>query len=193
MWGVEWFKMAKNYKKEKIPTDQDLNDILDLEIPDDVKRDFYFFYKEVSKGKFKKNTERIKSEYFFNSKLNNKIKSDNEIKGLYILFNDMNNPVYIGISQTIIRRLRQHFLGTEHNQSTLCYLMAREEHKDKDLGKNNQRKNFPYIKYRDRIQKNMRDTWKIAIIPETNNYLLYYKEIYYSCLLKTKWNSFETH
>ena len=84
--------------------------------------------------------------------------------------------------------------GKDHNSSSLAYLLARTKHKDKTgILFMDERTKFPYEKYRADIQKEMRDRWKIKIIPETDAYKKYYFELYLAIKLKTKWNSFETH
>ena len=47
----------------------------------------------------------------------------NELKGLYIMGQTSKNkviPVYVGISRTIFRRIRQHGWGKNHNECTLA-------------------------------------------------------------------------
>lgn len=59
-----------------------------------------------------------------------KVSSNNEFKGLYIFGELVNNkivPVYIGISRTVYRRLRQHGFGKLHNECSLAYLMAKHD------------------------------------------------------------------
>jgi hypothetical protein len=46
-----------------------------------------------------------------------------DFPGCYVLVDD-GRPFYTGISQTVLRRLRQHVLGTGHNDATLVYMLA---------------------------------------------------------------------
>ena len=91
-------------------------------------------------------------------------------------------------------KTKQHFYGELHNQATLAYLIAREKFKNRN-GKEytGARNDFPFDNYRDDIQMNMRNSFKILIQPTKDNFELYFKEIYYSCYYKPYWNTFETH
>lgn len=121
-------------------------------------------------------------------KSTNKVK--NEVKGLYI-FGELNvsglfEPIYIGISRTVFRRLYQHTWGTKHNEATLAYLMA----KDRIL----------HIEHRSILPESELKTeqekiknFKVIVVPELNDYDLYFMEVYLAGRLKTKWNSFKTH
>lgn len=62
-----------------------------------------------------------KLQVICNNKLNNKSKTDNELKGLYV-FGELNEngkvePIYVGISRTVFRRLYQHTWGKKHNET----------------------------------------------------------------------------
>ena len=75
-----------------------------------------------------------------NTKLNTKTITNNEVKGLYV-FGEVDSkgivePVYIGISRTVFRRLYQHTWGTKHNEASFAYLMAKfrlNHKKDRNL------------------------------------------------------------
>lgn len=121
-------------------------------------------------------------------------KKNTEVTGLYIFYEN-DEPLYVGISRRLIQRLRHHFLSKSHFSSSLVYLMARDEF-EMDTGElyKGERKNFThFIENRERLQEMMRKNWKIQIIPETDNYKLYYWEIALACTLKTRWNTFITH
>lgn len=125
-----------------------------------------------------------------NAYLKNKNISKNEIKGLYI-FGELNDrkifiPTYIGISRTVFRRLYQHTWGKKHNEATLAYLMAKTRISHSD--------------YRDRLsifelehEQSKIKNFRVIVIPEENDYDLYFMEVYLAGKLKTKWNSFRTH
>jgi hypothetical protein len=114
---------------------------------------------------------------------------NNEIKGLY-LFGECKDetvvPIYIGISRGIFRRLKQHGWGKLDNEATLAYLMA--SNKSNYVGK---RKDFSYETLCEE-QKIIRQ-FKVAILPELNDYDLYFMEVYFAGKLKTHWNTFKTH
>lgn len=117
-----------------------------------------------------------------------------DVKGLYLFCDPEGSPFYVGISQTILRRIKQHFFGSENNQASLVYLMALEEYKrQKGRPFKGLRKKFPFDKYGIPKQKALRETTKITIVPIEDNFELYISEAYYSCYYTTKWNTFETH
>src|SRR5881296_554202 len=48
---------------------------------------------------------------------------DGDFKGCYVLA-DGGRPIYVGISRTVLARVRQHLTGTTHFNASLPYLMA---------------------------------------------------------------------
>jgi hypothetical protein len=135
-----------------------------------------------------RNTQLFNSlEYIPNVKLKNS-KNINELKGLYVFAKEVNAkviPVYIGISRTIFRRLRQHGWGKYHNECSLAYLMAREENNALTRSKINIATLEP--------KKEQIRNFKVAIYPVKNDYDLYFHEVALAALFKTKWNNFRTH
>ena len=122
------------------------------------------------------------------------INNKKEIKGLYAFKNQKNKIFYIGISQSIICRIKQHFYSKYINQASLVFLMALEEYTNKiDKSYIGERKNFPFEDYRPQIQDQLIETTQIIIQPIEDNFELYYSEILYSCYYKPYWNTFETH
>lgn len=115
-------------------------------------------------------------------------KTNNEFKGLYIFGEKENSsvsPVYVGISRTVYRRLRQHGFGKLHNQCSLAYLMAREE--NEELTRTNCDNRI--LEPKKMVIKN----YKVALHPAVNDYELYFYEVALAGIFKTKWNSFRTH
>jgi len=188
---------AQNFKKEKFPEKEELQKILSEGVPQTAKFKITEKFKitdlySYENGNCVRRKTFVKENIKLNAKLSEKDKENNECMGLYILYNK-SEPVYVGISGTMIRRMKQHFFGKNHNESSLGYRMALEKYLEKNKKKyEGHRKRFPYEDYREEIQETMKE-WEIAFIPETDNYKLYFKEIAYACILKTYWNSFETH
>ena len=125
-----------------------------------------------------------------NNKLKKTSKKEDEVKGLYVFgeLKDNGNvePIYVGISRTVFRRLYQHTWGNKHNETSFSYLKAK--HFENYVG---DRKDLPYEflrKQQDKIKN-----YRLIVIPETNDYDLYFMEVYIAGRLKTKWNSFKTH
>ena len=184
----------KNYAEEEIPDFLELTAELSKRAEDILHENKYHFHELFifnEKGKYYEKNNALFSKIGFNTSLK-KNGPINEIKGLYIFYED-DTPVYVGISRKLIRRLRNHFLGKSHFEASLVYLMARHEYDQKYGLYIGERKDFPFEEYRKRLQQKMLNDWKIEVIPELDNYKLYYLEIILACKLKTYWNSFETH
>lgn len=117
------------------------------------------------------------------------IRTYNEIKGLYLFGQSVSgdiHPVYVGISRSILTRLRNHGWGRRHNQATLAYAMAASRHEHEG-----RRQQLSYEKI-SKEQKAIRQ-FKVAILPETSDYDLYFMEVYIAGKLKLEWNTFRTH
>ncbi|MDA3939568.1 MAG: GIY-YIG nuclease family protein [Spirochaetia bacterium] len=176
----------KNYKNEKYPTDFELfKNKIDSDCKDFINNE----------GMSVNDIFEIKNKKVFRTnKIKDLINENREIKGLYAFKDSNNKLVYIGISQTIIRRMRQHFYGKIHNEATLVYIQAknkyREIHNEVYTG---ERKDFDFEKYGYPIQEEIRNNYRVLIQPISNNFELYYSEIFYSCVYKPFWNTFETH
>jgi hypothetical protein len=115
-----------------------------------------------------------------------------EFKGLYIFGEEIDGrviPVYVGISRSVYRRLRQHAWGKKHNECTLAYLKTR--HQWKIVGKKTDRAT---ITDEDMLPaKEIIQNYKVVLIPVKNDYDLYFLEVALAGIFSTKWNSFKTH
>lgn len=124
-----------------------------------------------------------------NSRLHKNVKSKNELQGLYV-FGELNEdkiiPIYVGISRTIFRRLRQHVWGNIHNEATLAYLKAK-----KRLGHKKGR--LDLLPDELKLEQEEIKNYHLIVIPESNDYDMYFMEVYLAGRLKTYWNSFRTH
>ncbi len=187
---------GENFAEEKIPhwpTLRDSDEQVFEKLTNQKKYAFNELFHLHERGWYAQNTDIFQRMY--NTKKKEKTdKKDNEVTGLYIFFEN-DEPLYVGISRRLIKRLRDHFLSNSHFSSSLVYLMARDEF-ELDTGElyMGERKDFThFIENRERLQEMMRKNWKIQIIPETDNYKLYYWEVALACKLKTRWNTFETH
>lgn len=119
---------------------------------------------------------------------NSKNEQPNEFKGLYIFGEKTNGiivPVYVGISRTIFRRLRQHAWGKNHNECTLAYLKTK--HSNKAITRK-------IVTSDDMLPaKSKIQNYTVVLIPVPNDYDLYFLEVVLAGKFKTKWNSFRTH
>lgn len=116
----------------------------------------------------------------------------NEFKGLYIFGEEKDGrviPVYVGISRTVFRRLRQHAWGKNHNECTLAYLKTRDKWKKE--GKLTERAT---ITNEDMTPaKTVIQNYKVVLWSVPEDYDLYFLEVVLAGKFKTKWNSFRTH
>ncbi|TGM16064.1 hypothetical protein EHQ81_06680 [Leptospira selangorensis] len=164
-----------------------------------------FYTKSIVKGKegeYNLNKDFIYENFQMNSKKREKDIRYTSLKGLYIFFEkdlEKQIPIYVGISGDILSRIKQHMTGKTHFSASLAYLIGINRYKEKEKTDwpktRSEFWNDPdlYKTFIKDIQPKMRDSWKISILPQAENYTLYLKEIYLACELKTKWNSFATH
>ncbi|TVR38209.1 MAG: hypothetical protein EA392_10730 [Cryomorphaceae bacterium] len=116
-------------------------------------------------------------------------KRNNELSGLYLFGTKQNGLVeleYLGISNTIARRLKQHGWGTGQNQSSLAYLMAKLAHDHRGF-----RKDI----CSDALEEARMDIQElyVSVLPEKDAYKLYFYEVAIAGILRTRWNNFKTH
>ncbi|MBS1492734.1 MAG: hypothetical protein JST55_04460 [Bacteroidetes bacterium] len=149
------------------------------------------FIKDKNSNKILIRKDEIKRlGYTFNNRLTKSDKNLNEIKGIYMFGSidevDKIEPIYIGISGTILRRIRQHCWGKYHSEATLAYLMT-----SSDLNHQGRRDQLSYseLELRQVVIRN----FKVAFFPLQDDYSLYFMEVYIAGRLKIKWNSFRTH
>lgn len=182
----------KNFNEEDIP-DIDIfvkraNELLP-QLASIKEYRFRDLYKESRKGEY----WRIfaKTDPLINSKSKRERKTNDEISGLYIFYKN-NKACYIGISNTIIRRIKQHMCGKTHFESTLAYNIVTVNIKSKESKTREEiyRENEKLIR---EIQREMRDEWSIKIIPETGPYERHFFEVYLATRMQTHWNCFDTH
>lgn len=120
--------------------------------------------------------------------------SPNERKdftGLYVFYED-NRPFYVGISRSVISRIRQHVLGRTHNDASLVFKMASTAYgvkaKRKDLMADEQFRGV-HEKMKDKVK-----SMTVSFIQVENDLVLYLLEVYVAMKLDTsEWNTFRTH
>ena len=185
--------MTLNYKEEKIPSCKELNDFAE-----DMLNKISVAQPVEVLGNFidKKTKKYLGQEYFKEIEKNTAIgytKINNDFSGLYVFYNT-DTVAYVGISNSIIRRLRSHFISNSRTQSGLVYLIAKNmyENEKKKLYVG-LRDDFPFEKYRKKIQKEIVNKWKIKVLKIENGYNLSYSEIYIASSLESFWNCFKPH
>lgn len=143
-----------------------------------------FFQREKRIYKKSDFFEQLKTAPNYKSKSR---KKNNAFSGLYLFAEPKTlNPAYVGISNTIARRMKQHGWGTGHNQSSFAYLMAK--HEEKHQGPRNEIDLELLREYQQRVQE-----MTVAVWPLLDPWKMYFFEAAVAALLKTKWNSFKTH
>lgn len=191
-----------NYKKEPYPENVSslLNnaEVLATEIIKKLNaasckkiNELYYF----EKGRIKRNDTLFNAlGYSPNTYLKTKSKkiTNNEFKGLYIFGDEIDGqiiPVYVGISRSVFRRLKQHAWGKKHNECSLAYLKSKHqfEIEEKEISR-------ATITNDDMLPaKTIIQNYKVVLVPVQNDYDLYFLEVVLAGKFKTKWNSFKTH
>jgi hypothetical protein len=111
--------------------------------------------------------------------------------GCYVLL-DGSRPIYVGISQTVFRRLRQHVRGTTHFDASLAYRIAaaRCPH---DMTRAAAMADDDFQMRFDQARTYLRGL-NVAFIEIANPIVLYLFEVYCAMELDTcEWNTFQTH
>jgi len=194
-----------NYAGEEIP---DSNEIYKncKSIVDSISSKKRYKFKELFhnvNNEYRRNNKIWSNEILFNNWSNNDFeevqkpqreqKKKNEVKGIYVFYQD-DQPVYVGMSRKLLRRLKNHFIGKSHFEASLVYLISRHKHDSLNGTYKGNRKDLKFfIKDRESIQSEMIKNWSISILPIDNNYQMYLTEFLLACHLKSKWNTFETH
>lgn len=116
---------------------------------------------------------------------------DGDFSGCYALV-DGDRPVYVGISRSVLARVRQHVLGRSHSDASLAYLVAQRRlptrgHRSKNMEVPEFRTAFADAQaYLRRLQ--------VATVRIDNPLELHVFEAYAAMTLgTTEWNSFRTH
>lgn len=116
---------------------------------------------------------------------------DEDISGCYVFLAP--EPVYVGISRSLIRRVRIHVRGKTHYQATLAYRMTADDEIGSILSRNEKMSQRKFMEKFER-NKSRISSWSVAWIEIKNPVELYLFEVYCSMQLKTfKWNTFKTH
>jgi hypothetical protein len=114
-----------------------------------------------------------------------------DFSGCYVLLRE-GKPFYVGISRTVIQRLRQHVTGKTHFDASLVYLMATDKtgHKMKRAAA---MLDPAFRAAFDQAKTLLRDC-SVAFIDIDNPLELYLFEAYCAMELDTcEWNTFRTH
>jgi hypothetical protein len=119
------------------------------------------------------------------------LRKSTDFSGCYVLVHE-EKPFYVGISRTVVQRLRQHVTGNTHFDASLAYRMAtkRTGHKMK---RSDAMRDATFHTAFDEAQALLRD-YAVAFIDIDNPLELYLFEVYCAMELDTcEWNTFRTH
>jgi hypothetical protein len=117
------------------------------------------------------------------------LKSD--FAGCYVLIDGI-RPIYVGISQTVLQRLRQHVRGTTHYDASLAYRIATKR-KPHNTTRSNAMTNKDFKAAFLEAQKYLRGL-NVAFIEIANPLERHLFEAFCAMELDTReWNTFETH
>ena len=114
-----------------------------------------------------------------------------DFKGCYV-FLQRTQPIYVGISRTVLARVRQHLLGTTHFDASLAYLMA--QRRVPNRGSRDQAMADPSFLDAFAAEQQSLRACSVAAVNIENAVERYMFEVYAAMELGTgDWNTLETH
>lgn len=118
-----------------------------------------------------------------------------DFSGCYVLIEN-GSPVYVGISRTVIARLRQHVCGKTHFDASLAFRIAMKRHPDQTIANltRSEAMDDPLFGTSFIEAQSYLRSLQVAAVAIENALELYVFEPYCAIELDThQWNSFETH
>lgn len=116
---------------------------------------------------------------------------DGDFSGSYVLIED-SNPVYVGISRSVLARVRQHVLGRSHFDASLAYLIAQRRLPTK--GQRSKNMESPEFQAAFAAAQQYSRGLRVATVRIDNPLELHVFEADAPMSLGTaEWNSFRTH
>jgi predicted GIY-YIG superfamily endonuclease len=118
-----------------------------------------------------------------------------DFSGCYVLAKNA-KPIYVGISRSVISRLRQHVIGKTHFDASLAYKIAASKHPQKFMAALSRATAMKHPDFGVSFRNAQRylQSLNVAFIPIVNPLELYIYEPYCAMQLNThQWNVFETH
>lgn len=114
-----------------------------------------------------------------------------DLSGCYVLIHE-GRPFYVGISRSLIQRLRQHLTGKTHCDASLAYMMAKSKAQH-SMKRAEAMADETFRRAFDEAQQLLRNC-KVAFVEIGNPLELYFFEAYCAMELDTSnWNTFRTH
>lgn len=119
------------------------------------------------------------------------LKLPGDFSGCYVLV-EKGRPIYVGISRSVLARLRQHFTGKTHFDASLVYAMA--QRRLPTSGKRAEAMNQPQFQREFEAAQKYLHSLQVAFVEIQNPLELYVFEAYAAIELCThEWNTFRTH
>jgi hypothetical protein len=115
---------------------------------------------------------------------------EKDFQGCYVFFED-ETPMYVGISQNVVKRLCNHFNAANHYESSLVFKVACE----RGIIQSHRKDHKGQI-YREEFEKALQrvQSWSVTFIEVPCHVSLYLFEVYVAMRYDTaKHNSFQTH
>ena len=118
------------------------------------------------------------------------LRRSSDFSGCYVLREE--KPFYVGISRTVVQRLRQHVTGSTHFDASLAYRMATDK-TGHEMKRSDAMQDPAFRTAFDQARGLLRDCC-VAFIEIDNPLELYLFEVYCAMELDTcEWNTFRTH
>lgn len=118
-----------------------------------------------------------------------------DFSGCYVLIEN-GTPIYVGISRTVLARLRQHVCGRTHFDASLAFRIAMKRHPDQTISNLTRSEAMDDLLFGTSFsdaQSYLRSLM-VAAVEIENPLELYVFEPYCAIELDThQWNSFQTH
>lgn len=120
-----------------------------------------------------------------------KLGRSKDFSGCYVLLDD-SRAFYVGISRSVVQRLRQQGMGSTHFDASLAYSMASAK-TGHEMTREKAMKNSIFMEAFDAAKALIRNS-SVAFIEIENPLELYLFEAYSAMELETgEWNTFRTH
>lgn len=159
-------------------------------------------YSREADGKLYRQRTNFLPAWQPNEKEQPAVGENKEFRGLYVFAEqrvDSWIPIYVGISRTVYRRLKQHGWYQNPSSCTLAYLRCNDQltSGEKAELRKSSNKRDPYLHAKANAIVERERAWlrncRVALHPVPNHYDLYFHEVAVAGRLKTEWNSFKTH
>lgn len=113
-----------------------------------------------------------------------------DFSGCYVLL-EQAKPIYVGISRSVLSRIRKHVTGKSHFDASLVYAVA-QSRRPTDGNRSDVMQDAGFRVEFERAQQYLRGL-SVAFIEIDNPLELYVFEPYAAMALDTEWNTFRTH